>query len=116
MYSVKSISLILFLTCIQNDHRRFRVKFGKSTERSATENCRQFVTEISLQIPVREISTATNFESDSHVQMEDPQLTLPDSLHAQVSRAAGPSAMDISMAGTRPRGLSLSDLAIKVGN
>ena len=97
----------------QNDSRRFRIKFGKSTDRSAIENCRQFITEISPQIPVREISSATCAESDSQVQMEDSQLISPESQHVSISRTAGPISAGNSASSAS---LTLSDLANKVGN
>lgn len=99
-------SIALFLSP-QNDSRRFRIKFGKSSDRSAIEHCRQFVSEISSQISVREISTEACVESDSQVQMEDSQLISPESQHALLSRDAA--------AGAGARGLTLPDLANKVG-
>ena len=107
---------LLFFPYQQNDSRRFRVKFRKSTDRSATEICRQFINEISSQISVREISVGTSTESDSQVQMEDSQLISPDSQHAQINRAAGPSTVSSCSAGASARGLTLSDLANKVSN
>ena len=62
---------------------------------------------ISFQISVREISTEACVESDSQVQMEDSQLISPESQHAPVSKDA--------TAGAEARGLTLSDLANKVG-
>ena len=78
------------------------------------ENCRQFITEISSQIPVREISAGACTESDSQVQIEDSQLISPESQHAQVTRVAGATAVSSSTAGASVRGLTLPDLANKV--
>ena len=100
----------------QSDSRRFRIKFSKSTDRSAIENCRQFITEIYPQIPVREISAATCAESDSQAQMEDSQLISPESQHASISRTAGPISAGNSTSSASSKGLTLSDLANKVGN
>ena len=108
---------LLFFPYQQNDSsRRFRVKFSKSTDRSATEICRQFINEISSQVSVREISVGTSTESDSQVQMEDSQVISPDSQHAQINRAAGPSTVSSCSAGASARGQTLSDLANKVSN
>lgn len=56
---------------------------------------------------MREISTEACVESDSQVQMEDSQLISPESQHAPVNKDA--------TAGAEARGLTLPDLANKVG-
>lgn len=56
---------------------------------------------------MREISTEACVESDSQVQMEDSQLISPESQHAPVSKDVAADA--------EARGLTLPDLAIKVG-
>ena len=56
---------------------------------------------------MREISTEACVESDSRVQMEDSQLISPESQHAPVNKDAG--------AGAEARGLTLPELANKVG-
>ncbi|XP_068735713.1 meiotic recombination protein REC114-like [Montipora capricornis] len=99
---VKGDSMLIIYK-MSNDCRRFRIKFSKSNERSATENCRQFIAEISPQISVREISTGSSTESDSQVPMDvDSQLVSPESQHVQSNRVVD--------------GLTLSDLARKVSS
>ena len=56
---------------------------------------------------MREKSTEACVESDSQVQMEDSQLISPESQQLPVSKDA--------TAGAEARGLTLSDLANKVG-
>ena len=77
------------------------------------ENCRQFISAVSPQIPVREMPVATGPESDSQVQMEDSQVVSPDS--QQVSRGSKHDAGNSSQAASAAAsGLTLPDLAQKV--
>ena len=78
------------------------------------ENCRQFISAVSPQIPVREMPVATGPESDSQVvQMEDSQVVSPDS--QQVSRGSKRDAGNSSQAASAAAsGLTLPDLAQKV--
>ena len=87
------------------------MKFSKTSDRSAMENCRQFISAVSPQIPVREMPVATGPESDSQVQMEDSQVVSPDS--QQVSRGSKRDAGNSSQL-SAGNGLTLPDLAQKV--
>ena len=105
--------LFLFVALFQkNDCRRFRMKFSKTSDRSAMENCRHFVSAVSPQIPVREMPVAAGPESDSQVQMEDSQVVSPDS--QQVSKGTKHDAGYSSTASAATSGLTLPDLAQKV--
>ncbi|XP_022808314.1 meiotic recombination protein REC114-like [Stylophora pistillata] len=99
---VKGDSMLFFYK-MNNDCRRFRIKFNKSTDRSAIENCHHFVSEISPQIPVRELPVST--ESDSQVPMEDSQ---PISLDSQPTNRG---TTDGASCGSATVGLTLPALA-----
>ena len=88
------------------------MKFSKTSDRSAIENCRHFVSAVSPQIPVREMTVAAGPESDSQVQMEDSQVVSPDS--QQVSKGTKHDAGYSSTASAAASGLTLPDLAQKV--
>ena len=88
------------------------MQFSKSSDRSAMENCRHFISTISPQIPVREMPVAAGSGSDSQVQMEDSQVVPPDS--QQVSRETTRGAGYTSTASATTSGLTLPDLAQKV--
>ena len=89
------------------------MKFSKTADRSAMENCCQFISAVSPQIPVREMPVATGPESDSQVvQMEDSQVVSPDS-QQQVSRGTKRDAGNSSTASAAASGLTLPNLAQK---
>ncbi|KAJ7382498.1 hypothetical protein OS493_034660 [Desmophyllum pertusum] len=104
---------MLFMYKMNNDCRRFRIKFNKSSARSAMENCRQFISEISPQIPVREMPVAASAESDSQMHMEDSQFVSPDSQHVTNRGTAG-SISCSSTTSASASGLTLPDLANKI--
>ncbi|CAH3159252.1 unnamed protein product [Pocillopora meandrina] len=97
---------MLFLYRMNNDCRRFRIKFKRSADRLAIENCRHFVFEISPKIPVRELPAST--ESDSQVPMEDSQLILSD------SQPTNRGTTDSAGCGSASVGLTLPVLANKI--
>ena len=78
------IILCVLYVCIQNENRRFRIKFSPmSSLTSSLETCRQFVTLLAPLVPIREMSdvcitrgkdTSTRaMESDSQFD-EDSQM------------------------------------------
>ena len=89
------------------------MKFSKTSDRSAMENCRHFISAVSPQIPVREMPVAAGPESNSQaVQMDDSQVVSPDS--QQVSKGTKRDASYSSTASAAASGLTLPDLAQKV--
>ena len=88
------------------------MKFRKTSDRSAMENCRHFISAVSPQIPVREMPLTAGPESDSQVQMEDSQVMSPDS--QQVSRGTKRDAGYSSTTSATASGLTVPDLAQKV--
>ncbi|KAL9963285.1 hypothetical protein ACROYT_G032470 [Oculina patagonica] len=76
------------------------------------ENCRHFISEISPQIPVREMPVATSAETDSQVPMEDSQLVSPES--QLVSRGTKSTITCSSTASAATSEFTLPDLAHKI--
>ena len=99
----------------QSNCRRFRVKFSKSNGRSAVDNCRQVIAEISPHIHVREVSTGCGPETDSQAQMDvDSQMVSPESQNTQGNAATVRSTTSNSIPSSDAKGLTVSDLARKV--
>ncbi|XP_067045822.1 meiotic recombination protein REC114-like [Acropora muricata] len=115
MQAVVKGDSMLIIYKINSNCRRFRVKFSKSNGRSAVDNCRQVIAEISPHIHVREVSTACGAETDSQAQMDvDSQLVSPESQNTQGNAATVRSTTSNSIPSSDAKGLTVSDLARKV--